>query len=299
MSKDVGFELRQLIANNTRELVTKRHVSQTTGTMAVLYSESTQCVFKMLRVDDDSELRAAEREYRMLLHASRAGCAASLFGVTLVDLHQLPIHSVARRCMAQTGSRRALVLRMERGTALSSRNCVITVTLAQQMIRAVKTLHDTGVVHLDLKPSSFVEMADGSVKLIDFGFARTLTIDGVCRTTPKGTEGYMSTNISNAMERRASSVTVSRKDDWASLIAMFERFRVRGDDSMSALIEECRQQLAHKPDGVLLPVRAPVVAKPHSAVVKDVTAAKPFNAVQNKTITRCDDVENRQVNMQM
>ena len=80
------------------------------------------------------------------------------------------------------------------------------------------------------------------MKLIDFGFARPLTVDGVCRTTPKGTDGFMSTNIANAMDRHASSVTVSPKDDWASLIAVLERFGVSDDESMSALIEECRQR---------------------------------------------------------
>lgn len=39
------------------------------------------------------------------------------------------------------------------------------------MVCAVKHVHDSGFVHLDIKPSNFFVKADGTVKLGDFGLA--------------------------------------------------------------------------------------------------------------------------------
>lgn len=38
-----------------------------------------------------------------------------------------------------------------------------------QMACAIKHVHDMGFVHLDIKPSNYFVMADGSIKLGDFG----------------------------------------------------------------------------------------------------------------------------------
>jgi mitosis inhibitor protein kinase SWE1 len=40
-----------------------------------------------------------------------------------------------------------------------------------QMACAIKHVHDSGFVHLDIKPSNFFVMSDGSIKLGDFGQA--------------------------------------------------------------------------------------------------------------------------------
>ncbi len=40
----------------------------------------------------------------------------------------------------------------------------------EQMLEAVQTIHDAGVVHADIKPNNFV-LVRGHLKLIDFGLA--------------------------------------------------------------------------------------------------------------------------------
>lgn len=42
------------------------------------------------------------------------------------------------------------------------------------MACAVKHVHDSGFVHLDIKPSNFFVKSDGSVKLGDFGLALSI-----------------------------------------------------------------------------------------------------------------------------
>jgi serine/threonine protein kinase len=46
----------------------------------------------------------------------------------------------------------------------------------QQMLEAVHTVHQESIVHTDLKPANFV-IVKGSLKLIDFGIARSIQND--------------------------------------------------------------------------------------------------------------------------
>lgn len=45
--------------------------------------------------------------------------------------------------------------------------------LMYQMLCGVKHLHDAGIIHRDLKPSNIVVKSDCSLKILDFGLART------------------------------------------------------------------------------------------------------------------------------
>lgn len=46
----------------------------------------------------------------------------------------------------------------------------------QQMLRAVKCIHDARIVHADLKPANFM-LVQGQLKLIDFGIAKAIQGD--------------------------------------------------------------------------------------------------------------------------
>jgi serine/threonine protein kinase len=62
----------------------------------------------------------------------------------------------------------------------------------QQMLSAVRTIHDERVVHGDLKPANFVFVA-GTLKLIDFGIAKAINNNttNIYRESQVGTLNYM------------------------------------------------------------------------------------------------------------
>lgn len=67
------------------------------------------------------------------------------------------------------------------------------VRIAEQITMALGAVHDRGLVHRDLKPANLMLLADGSVKLLDFGISRirgekSLTQEGIL----VGTVLYMS-----------------------------------------------------------------------------------------------------------
>lgn len=67
------------------------------------------------------------------------------------------------------------------------------VEIALQLCKALKHAHDRGIIHRDIKPANIMLLADGQVKLADFGIAQLygvtgLTIDGGV----VGTASYLS-----------------------------------------------------------------------------------------------------------
>lgn len=67
---------------------------------------------------------------------------------------------------------------------------------ASQILCALETIHSFNIIYRDLKPENVMIGADGLIKVIDFGFAKILSLASKFRTyTTCGSIGYMSPEI--------------------------------------------------------------------------------------------------------
>jgi serine/threonine-protein kinase len=64
-----------------------------------------------------------------------------------------------------------------------------TLALARSMARALVDAHERGIVHRDLKPENLMVAPDGTIKVLDFGLARTDRAEHDAQAV--GTRGYM------------------------------------------------------------------------------------------------------------
>ncbi len=135
-----------------------------------------------------------------------------------------------------------------------------TIRLGAQIASALEAAHDRGLVHRDLKPANIKVTTDSSIKVLDFGLARSETDapDAAASTlmtspgTVVGTAPYMS-------PEQARGAPVDRRTDlWALGCVLFEMLSGRRafdgpshSDIVAAVLEK-------EPDWSALPARAPV-----------------------------------------
>ncbi|KAK7287027.1 hypothetical protein RJT34_22441 [Clitoria ternatea] len=66
--------------------------------------------------------------------------------------------------------------RVLQGVGSSKRNALIIKQIMRQIITSLRKIHNTGIVHRDVKPANLVVTKQGQIKLIDFGAATDLRI---------------------------------------------------------------------------------------------------------------------------
>ncbi|KAF5806503.1 putative mitogen-activated protein kinase kinase TTK family [Helianthus annuus] len=90
----------------------------------------------------------------------------------------------------------------------------------QQILLAVKTIHEERIVHSDLKPANFL-LVRGSLKLIDFGIAKAIMSDttNIQRDSQMGTLSYMSPEafLCNETDANGNIIKCGRPSDIWSL----------------------------------------------------------------------------------
>jgi hypothetical protein len=154
--------------------------------------------------------------------------------------------------------------------------------IAKQIAEALEAAHDQGIIHRDLKPANIKVRTDGTVKVLDFGLARTVEPAGSganvsqspTSTSPAvtaagvilGTAAYMSPEQARGMPLD------KRSDIWAFGCVLYEMLTGRrgfGGDSVPDTIAAILQR---EPDFAALPP----AAKPFAGILrrcleKDVT----------------------------
>lgn len=168
----------------------------------------------------------------------------------------------------------ALVLELVEGPTLAARiadgplHLSDALGIARQLAEGLEAAHQQGIVHRDLKPSNVHVRADGMVKILDFGLARSLAVDAV--TTPDcsaeatpdrpgatrdgmilGTPAYM------APEQARGQAADTRADIWAFGCLFFEMLAGRPAFSGGTTTDVLDAVVTAEPDWSALPADLP------------------------------------------
>jgi serine/threonine protein kinase len=194
---------------------------------------------------DDPELRRRfEREARTLAALSHAHIC-SVFDVGREgDVDFLVMEHLEGETLAA---------RLARGP-LTDREAL---PIAAQIADALETAHEKGIVHRDLKPANVMITAGGTVKVLDFGLAKTIVGAGAASLLATsegvvvGTPAYMSP------EQARGQPVDKRTDIWAFGCVLFEMLTGRPAFACETHADTLAAIVQREPDWHELPTTTP------------------------------------------
>ena len=117
---------------------------------------------------------------------------------------------------------------------------------AVQIARALAAAHEKAIVHRDLKPENIFLLADGQVKLIDFGLAKAQVNRGDLETMPGTEPGTVMGTVGYMAPEQVRGLTVDARADLFALGAVLYEMlsgrpafkRDTAADTMTAVLNE-------------------------------------------------------------
>ena len=177
--------------------------------------------------------------------------------------------------LEESGDASAIVMELVEGPTLADRIArrAIPIREALEIVRqiaeALEAAHEHGIVHRDLKPANVTLRPDGTVKVLDFGLAKSVhpsmaageeheAAQAGLSTAPGmilGTAAYM------APEQARGKQADRRADIWALGCVLFEMLTERRPFSGDTLPDLLVSILEHEPDWTMLPSGTPAAIR--------------------------------------
>ena len=185
--------------------------------------------------DDADRLARFAREARVL---------ASLNHPNIAQIHGLQSAGAVTAIVMELVAGETLADRIARGPIAVNE----ALSIARQIAAALEAAHEQGVIHRDLKPANIQVRTDGTVKVLDFGLAKTVhptsdeAEDRVNAAALSSTPGVVLGTAAYMSPEQARQKPVDRRVDmWAFGCVLFEMLTARpaftGDTRSAVLIE--------------------------------------------------------------
>ena len=166
----------------------------------------------------------------------------------------------------------ALILELVEGETLADRIARgpipirETLGIARQIAEALEAAHEKAIVHRDLKPANIKITPEGTVKLLDFGLAKAMSLE---RVSPDGGAGpiaavadtreglIMGTAAYMSPEQARGQTVDKRTDIWAFGCVLYEMLTGRAPFAGDTVSDTLAAILNREPDWAALPAATP------------------------------------------
>ena len=181
-------------------------------------------------------------------------------------------HIAAIHGVEQADGIRALVLELVPGETLAERIAAGPIpvdealAIARQIADALEAAHARGIVHRDLKPANVKITPDGGVKVLDFGLAKALSVDGSApdvthspTLTAQATQAgvVMGTAAYMSPEQARGKPIDKRSDVWSFGAVLYEMLTGRRCFEGETVSDVLASVLRQDPDWSRLPPETP------------------------------------------
>jgi serine/threonine protein kinase/Tol biopolymer transport system component len=207
--------------------------------------------------NDPDRLARFSREARVLAALNHPNIDA-IYGLEEAEgIRFLVLELVEGKTLAET------LAHVSGGTGLPLRSAL---NIARQIADALEVAHEKGIIHRDLKPANIKITPDGVVKILDFGLAKPVVVDGsmpeltnVSVAKEGGTrEGVVMGTAAYMSPEQARGLTVDKRTDiWAFGCVVYEMLTGRVTFAGDTVSDTIAKILEREADWSALPAATP------------------------------------------
>ena len=173
--------------------------------------------------------------------------------------------------LERSGAATALVMELVEGSTLAERIAQGAISvdeallIARQIAEALEAAHEQGIIHRDLKPANIKVRPDGTVKVLDFGLAKTLApaFDDAPTLTAIRTQAgaIMGTASYMSPEQVRGEAAGRQADIWSFGVVLYELLTGVSPFRRPTTAETLAGVLGTQPDYSVLPSNTPANAR--------------------------------------